>query len=124
MTYRTDIPVGISNEEISVAVHGYLGGSSFHVGHVESLINELHRLNNRTAMDLARVIHQAAPTQRIQNVKTLRERCSMGLKEAVDMMHQAEAEALEARLLELVNQRHVILTTFQTINPLDTEPPF
>jgi|SRR5687767_5124892 len=124
MTGRTDTPIGISNEEISIAVHGYLGGSSFHVGHIESLINELHRLNNRSAMDLARVLYSAAPTQRIPNIKTLRERCNLGLKEAVDIMSQVEAEALEARLLELLNVRNVVLTTFQTINPNDTEPPF
>lgn len=117
-------PLGISDAEISIAVHGYLG-SVMHTSHGESLIRELRRLNNRTAMDLARDIYKSAPNEKIQNIKTLRQRCNLGLKEAKDIIEQAEVEALEARLFTLVsNNRELILSTFQTIDPNAFEPPF
>lgn len=111
--------VGLSNEEISVVVNGYWNHRP------ESMIAEFVRLNERTPMDLARDIYKAAPGQRIMNVKSLRERTGLGLKEALDMIIQAEVEDLEKRLLDIVTaRRDVVLTTFQTINPNLVEPPF
>ncbi len=111
--------VGLSNEEISVVVNGYWNNRP------ESMIAELRRLNERTPMDLAREIYKAAPGHRIINVKSLRERTGLDLKEALDMMVQAEVEDLEKRLLDIITQRRdVVLTTFQTINPNLVEPPF
>jgi ribosomal protein L7/L12 len=113
----------ITDSEIRSAITRYITNGQACLSHGEELIEELTQLNNRTLLSRAEEIVAAYPNAKIQGIKELRLRYSLGLREAKELYEQALVKHCEQALMNAIDACTAPVTPLLTQVTLD-RPPF